>query len=263
MDAIVLCVCFVPLPSVHPAEYFGVVSTLESAIVTRSRSCHRCVFAPAAVSAPCGCVPHGQWAFLDADMPVLVGRSACLVEPLCFSPVSVLQAASSELLRRSRRLIATASSTSSLEALSCSPGRHLACAAQVFLLDVVIPTWFCHPRLACLRNHMPLISFMSISQANSGWDSAPVFLCNSRLLSTRQLDLVMSCFLNSSRPNCRLSNLVASSLFTVKPSFEYLSCQIFVTFATLAFNMVMLFVTALVLSPVATNCSVTSRLTLL
>ena len=115
-----------------------------------------------------------------------------------------------------------APSFSSLDRDSCSPGRHITCAGQVFLLDVVIPTWFCHPRRACLRKQMPLISFMSISfwifalsKANSAWDSAPVFLCNSRLLSTRQLDLVMSCFLNSSRPNCRLSNLVASSLFAV------------------------------------------------
>ena len=27
-------------------------------------------------------MPHGQWALLDADMPLLIDRSACLVEPV-------------------------------------------------------------------------------------------------------------------------------------------------------------------------------------
>ena len=30
----------------------------------------------------CGYVPRGQWALLDADMPKLIDRSACLVEPV-------------------------------------------------------------------------------------------------------------------------------------------------------------------------------------
>ena len=34
----------------------------------------------AAVAAALGCVPHGQWALLDADMLVMIDRSACLVE---------------------------------------------------------------------------------------------------------------------------------------------------------------------------------------
>ena len=46
--------CSLRQAGVHPAESFGVVSALESAIVTRSHSCPRCVFAPAAVPAACG-----------------------------------------------------------------------------------------------------------------------------------------------------------------------------------------------------------------
>ena len=36
----------------------------------------------AAVANALGHVPHGQWALLDADMPLLIDRSACLVEPV-------------------------------------------------------------------------------------------------------------------------------------------------------------------------------------
>ena len=48
----------------------------------------------AAVAAALGHVPHGQWALLDADMPLLIDRSACLVEPVAVEllapPVLVL-----------------------------------------------------------------------------------------------------------------------------------------------------------------------------
>ena len=48
----------------------------------------------AAVAAALGHVPHGQWALLDADMPLLIDRSACLVEPVAVKllapPVLVL-----------------------------------------------------------------------------------------------------------------------------------------------------------------------------
>ena len=48
----------------------------------------------AAVAAALGHVPHGQWALLDIDMPLLIDRSACLVEPvtveLLAPPVLVL-----------------------------------------------------------------------------------------------------------------------------------------------------------------------------
>ena len=37
--------------------------------------------APAAVTAACGHVPRGQWAFLDADTLEQIDQSACLVEP--------------------------------------------------------------------------------------------------------------------------------------------------------------------------------------
>ena len=48
----------------------------------------------AAVAAALGHVPHGQWALLDADMPLLIDQSACLVEPVAVEllapPVLVL-----------------------------------------------------------------------------------------------------------------------------------------------------------------------------
>ena len=55
-----------------------------------SRECDR-----HSVSAALGCVPHGQWAPLDADMLELIDRSTCLVEPavvgraILLSPVLV------------------------------------------------------------------------------------------------------------------------------------------------------------------------------
>ena len=56
---------------------------------------------PASTSAACGCVPHGQWAPLDADTPALIDRSARLEEPcvadrvfLLLLPVLVLAASS-------------------------------------------------------------------------------------------------------------------------------------------------------------------------
>ena len=39
----------------------------------------------AAVVAALGCVPHGQWALLDADILIMIDRSACLVEPVLVS----------------------------------------------------------------------------------------------------------------------------------------------------------------------------------
>ena len=53
-----------------------------------------CCDSPQLVAAALGHVPHGQWALLDADMPLLIDRSACLVEPVAVKllapPVLVL-----------------------------------------------------------------------------------------------------------------------------------------------------------------------------
>ena len=175
VDAILLCVRCVRLPGVRTAECFEVVSTtLESAIVTRSCSCPRCVFAPAAVSTACGCVPHGQWAPLDADTPALIDRSARLVEPCvadgafffcsfpclrrpdqaCPAPtplsvnahrkaslkvLSLLRATRSELLCRCRRFTATAPSTLSLEGRSLHVVLHN-CRDLGFPVRCILPT---------------------------------------------------------------------------------------------------------------------------
>ena len=57
----------------------------------------------------CGCVPRGQWALLDADMPKLIDRSACLVEPVVV-----------ESLCSSRACAVPALSTSSAASGRCS-----------------------------------------------------------------------------------------------------------------------------------------------
>ena len=55
----------------------------------------------AAVAAALGCVPHGQWALLDADILIMIDPSACLVEPVLvsgavvFLPVPTLPSAPS------------------------------------------------------------------------------------------------------------------------------------------------------------------------
>ena len=57
----------------------------------------------------CGYVPRGQWALLDADMPKLIDRSACLVEPVVV-----------ESLCSSRACAVPALSTSSAASGRCS-----------------------------------------------------------------------------------------------------------------------------------------------
>ena len=57
----------------------------------------------------CGYVPRGQWALLDADMPKLIDRSACLVEPVVV-----------ESLCSSRACAVPALSTSSAASSRCS-----------------------------------------------------------------------------------------------------------------------------------------------
>ena len=55
----------------------------------------------AAVAAEFGCVPHGQWAALDADMLELIDQSACQVEP-----VLVVSRARRHVQRRVKSLLA-------------------------------------------------------------------------------------------------------------------------------------------------------------
>ena len=202
VDAIVRCVRFVRLPSVHPAESFGVVLTRESAVVTRSRSC------PGHFSTQtCLCwltTPHVWW-------------SLCV----CLPAPSRSGAASS----RSRMPIARPcrrSCRSSCSHRAAVPSHHRECvehpsrkahrctpallnwpssrAARAFLLDVVIPTRFC-PRLACeIIRFMPSRSGPCLRAVNGELvERGTSSLYNSRMFSSRQLDLVTNCFLNSSR----------------------------------------------------------------
>ena len=93
VDAIVLCVRFVRLPGHDPAE--------SESRGSRSRNCPRCVLpwfgfaCSASASRPrsgrsFGCVPHGRWALLDADILIMVDQSACLVEPVLVRGAVVL-----------------------------------------------------------------------------------------------------------------------------------------------------------------------------
>ena len=191
-------------------------SQLESAIVTRSRGCPRCVW-----------------------MPVLIDGSACLVEPSCFFPVPVqpapsMSGAASPVAAHecpSRGLVEglvappscffrAALSFPSLERCcvehpllegsslyvildSCSPGRHIACAAQAFMLDrhssLILGLPVCEiTRCSSVLCHLVLV-LSSRCQWRAGVELGTSSWCNSRLLSSRQLDLVMNCIFSSRR----------------------------------------------------------------
>ena len=77
----------------------------------------------AAVAAELACVPHGQWALFDADILVMIDRSACLVEPLCRGARS--ESLCSFKLLRSRRSSPHVVSRSCSFPLFCSCGPHV------------------------------------------------------------------------------------------------------------------------------------------
>ena len=86
----------------------------------------------AAVAAWLGHVPHGQWALLDTDMPLLIDRSACLVEPVtdgascsshaCAVPAGSTTNAASVAAHETHReaLLSKVLCSSELLTLSCS-----------------------------------------------------------------------------------------------------------------------------------------------
>ena len=106
-------VILLPANTRHPAL---VISLSTDAIVLRVSSPRPPGHDPAevllrlsaAVAAALGHVPHGQWALLDADMPLLIDRSACLVEPVtdgasCSSRACAVPAASTTHAASGRR----------------------------------------------------------------------------------------------------------------------------------------------------------------
>ena len=93
-----------------PASASGARSRRSSMRVVTTLECDQHSFPPQlSPLRACGYVPRGQWALLDTDMPKLIDRSACLVEPVVV-----------ESLCSSRACAVPALSTSSAASGRCS-----------------------------------------------------------------------------------------------------------------------------------------------
>ena len=99
----------------------------------------------------CGYVPRGQWALLDADMPELIDRSACLVEPvvvesLCSSRACLCCPRTEHVQRRVRSLLANVPHPRGLvEGLLLPELLLLSCSRRS-----------CHEESVCSRSHTVL-----------------------------------------------------------------------------------------------------------
>ena len=120
----------------------------------------------AAVAAALGCVPHCQWALLDADMLVMIDRSACLVE------LVLVGRAFFALSGACASIHAGTSSAASGGCLRISPSRSLVEGLVLFRVahpELLLLSPFrsgCSPRpgpRSCAPHHFATVYFRSCS----------------------------------------------------------------------------------------------------
>ena len=188
----------------------------ESAYVTRSRSCPRCVWVRASWS-----VGNSRRRHACADRPVRMSGGVLLLLPFLCRPHQARPAPRPVAAREcpSRGLFEGLVTPPSCSVVAVATPRlhrapprsrrsslyvvlHLAVISRArhrpSFLDDVIPTVLFR---RCLSVSCPSRSGSCLRPVNGeiGVELGTRSLCNSRLLSSRQLDLAMNCFLNNLR----------------------------------------------------------------